>query len=106
MPLDSQVDRPPSVLWLWGFWIYVAAAFAALALAAYAPTPVDRILRGAAGALVFIAGPHQLRVAKYKRTSRGPYTIWGFDSYAVDRQTGWSAMVVGVVFIAGAVVGL
>jgi hypothetical protein len=72
----------------------------------YVPTPVDRVLRCVAGALIFIAGSHQLRVAKYKRTTRGPYTLWGFDSYLVDRQTGWSAMVVGVVFIAGAVVGL
>ena len=106
MPFDSEVDHRPSALWLWGLWIYVAAAVAALALAAYVPTPVDRILHGVAGVLVFIAGPHQLRVAKYKRASRGPYTIWGFDSYAVDRQTGWSAMVVGAFFIAGAAVGL
>jgi hypothetical protein len=106
LPLDSQVRRAPSVLWLWGFWIYIAAALAAFALSAYAPAPVDRVLRGGAGVLIFIAGLHQLRVGKYKRTTRGPYTIWGFDSYLVDRQTGWSAMVVGVVFIAGAVVGL
>ena len=103
---DSQPDRTPSVLWLWGFWIYIAAALAVFALSAHAPVPVDRVLRGSAGVLIFLAGPHQLRVGKYKRSTRGPYTIWGFDSYLVDRQTGWSAMVVGIVFIAGAMVGL
>lgn len=105
-PFDSRGERAPSLLWLWGFWIYVAAALAAFVLAVYAPTPLDRILRGVAGALIFLAGPHQLRVGKYKRTTRGPYTMWGFDSYLVDRQTGWSAMVVGTVLIAGAVVGV
>jgi hypothetical protein len=99
-------DREPSVLWLWGFWIYVGAAFAAFVLSVYVPTPADRVLRGVAGALLFFSGLHQLRVGKYKRATRGPYTIWGLDSYLTDRQTGWSAMVIGVVFIAAAVVGL
>ena len=106
LPPDPQANRPPSALWLWGFWIYIAAALAAFFLAVYAPVPVDRVLRGGAGVLIFIAGIHQLRVGKYKRSTRGPYTIWGFDSYLVDRQTGWSAMVAGVVVIAGALVGL
>jgi hypothetical protein len=101
-----SADREPSVLWLWGFWIYVGAAFAAFVLSVYAPTPADRVLRGVAGVLLFVSGLHQLRVGKYKRATRGPYTIWGLDSYLTDRQTGWSAMVTGVVFIAAAVVGL
>jgi hypothetical protein len=105
-PFNSPANHTPSVLWLWGFWIYVGAAFAAFVLSVYAPTPTDRVLRCVAGALLFVAGVHQLRVGKYKRATRGPYTIWGLDSYLIDRQTGWSAMVVGVVFIAGAVVGL
>ena len=105
-PPDSPVDRRPSALWLWGFWIYIAAAVAALGFSAYVPAPVNRILRGGAGIFIFIAGLHQLRVGKYKRSTRGPYTIWGFDSYLVDRQTGWTAMVVGVVFTAAAVLGL
>lgn len=102
----DPTDRAPSVLWLWGFWIYMAAAVAVFALSAYAPSPVDRVLRGSTGVLVFIAGVHQLRVGKYKRATRGPYTVWGFDSYVVDRQTGWSAMITGVFFIAAVVVGL
>ncbi|WP_420475316.1 hypothetical protein [Noviherbaspirillum sp. ST9] len=105
-PSEPQPDRTPSMLWLWGFWIYIAAALAFFVLSRYFPTPADRVLRVITGVLIFLAGPHQLRVGKYKRSTRGPYTIWGFDSYLADRQTGWSAMVVGVVFIAGAIVGL
>jgi cytochrome c biogenesis protein CcdA len=105
-PFDSRSDSAPSALWLWGFWIYMGAAFAAFVLSTVVPAPADRVLRVVAGVLIFIAGLHQLRVAKYKRSTRGPYTIWGFDSFLVDRQTGWSAMIIGVVFIAGAVVGL
>lgn len=105
-PFDSRPDRAPSALWMWGFWIYIAAAFAVFVLSTCAPPPIDRVLRVIAGVLIFLAGPHQLRVAKYKRSTRGPYTVWGFDSYLMDRQTGWSAMVIGIVFIAGAVVGL
>ena len=29
----------------------------------------------------------QGRVGTYKRATRGPYTIWRFDSYLMDRQT-------------------
>jgi sulfite exporter TauE/SafE len=105
-PFNSPADRTPSALWLWGFWIYVGAAFATFVLSVYAPTAADRVLRCVAGALLFIAGLHQLRVGRYKRAVRGPYTIWGLDSYLIDRQTGWSAMVVGAVFIAGAAVSL
>jgi hypothetical protein len=94
------------VLWLWGFWIYFGAALAAFVVSVYAPAPADRVLRGVTGVLLFVAGIHQLRVEKYKRRTRGPYTIWGFESYLTDRQTGWSAMILGVVFIAAAVVGL
>jgi sulfite exporter TauE/SafE len=103
---DPPTDRAPSALWLWGFWIYLGAAFAAFVVSGHAPAPVDRVLRCVAGALIFIAGLHQLRVGKYKRATRGPYTVWGFDSFLTDRQTGWSAMIAGVVFIVGALVGL
>jgi len=103
---EPPTDRVPSALWLWGFWIYVGAAVAVFVVSVYAPTPVERVLRCVAGVLIFIAGPHQLRVGKYKRATRGPYTVLGFDSYLTDRQTGWTAMVVGVVFIASALVGL
>jgi hypothetical protein len=105
-PSDSPSDRPPSALWLWGFWIYTGAAVAAFVLSRYTPTPVDRLLLGIAGALLFVGGIHQLRVVAYKRATRGPYSIYGPDWVIVQRQTGWSAMVLGVVFIAGAVVGL
>jgi hypothetical protein len=103
---NPPTDHTPSALWLWGFWLYVGAAVVVFVVSVYASTPVERVLRCVVGALLFIAGPHQLRVGKYKRATRGPYTILGFDSYLTDRQTGWSAMVVGVVFVASAVVGL
>jgi len=83
-PFNSPANHTPSVLWLWGFWIYVGAAFAAFVLSVYAPTPTDRVLRCVAGALLFVAGVHQLRVGKYKRATRGPYTIWGLDSYLIS----------------------
>ena len=103
---EPPTDRAPSVLWLWGFWIYLGAAFAVFVVSVYAPKPVERVLRCVAGVLIFIAGLHQLRVGKYKRATRGPYVLRGFDSYLLDRQTGWTAMIVGVVFIASALVGL
>jgi hypothetical protein len=108
-PPDPSPDRPPSALWLWGFWIYTAAAVAAFVLSLYAPTPADRLLRGVTGALLLVGGVHQLRVVAYKRTARakrGSSVTYGPDWYVVDRQTGWSAMVLGVVFIGSAVVEL
>jgi hypothetical protein len=105
-PFNAPADRAPSALWLWGFWVYAGAAVAAFVLSRYAPTPVDRLLLGVAGVLFLVGGPHQLRVVRYKRATRGPYSTFGPDSYLLQRQTGWSAMVLGAVLIASAVVGL
>lgn len=107
MPLsDSPSGRAPSAVWLWGFWIYVGAAVAVFVVSVFMPEPVERVLRCVSGVLLFVAGPHQLRVTRYKRATWGPYTILGFDSYQTARQTGWSAMVIGVFFIASAAIGL
>jgi len=105
-PLDPPTGRTPSALWLWGFWAYTGAAVAAFILSLYTPTPVDRLLRGVAGVLFLVGGAHQLRIVAYKRATRAPYSTYGPDSYLTQRQTGWSAMVLGVVLIASAVVGL
>lgn len=53
-PFDPPADRAPSALWLWGFWTYAGAAVAAFVLSLYAPTPVDRLFRGIAGALLLV----------------------------------------------------
>ena len=105
-PFDPPPDPAPSALWLWGFWAYTGAAVAAFVLSLYTLTPVDRLLRGIAGALLLVGGVHGLRVVAYKRATRAPYSTYGPDSYLVQRQTGWSAMVLGVTLIASAVVGL
>jgi hypothetical protein len=105
-PFDPPADHAPSALWLWGFWTYTGAAVAAFVLSLYAPTPVDRLFRGIAGALLLVGGAHQLHVVDYKRATRGPYSTYGPYSYLIQRQTGWSAMVLGVVLIASAVVVL
>jgi hypothetical protein len=105
-PFDAPTHRVPSALWLWGFWAYTEAAFAAFGLSLYAPMPVDRLLRCVAGALLIVGGAHQLRVVDYKRATRGPYSTYGPHSYLIQRQTGWRAMVLGVVLIGSAVVGL
>lgn len=94
------------MLWMWGFWIYVGAAIAVFALSVYAPIQAEPILRCVTGVLLVIAGPHQLHVVEYKRTKRGPYSNWGPTWYMRDRQTGWTAIIVGLFFIAAAVVGL
>ena len=103
---SSPANPARSALWLWGFWIYFGTAVAVFVFSLYTPSPVDRILRGVVGALLLVGGPHQLRVVAYKCATRPPYSTYGPDSYAIQRQTGRSAMVLGVVFIAGAVVGL
>ena len=103
---DPPANRTPSALWLWGFWAYTGAAVAAFVLSLYIPAPVGRLLLGVAGALLLLGGAHQLRVVAYKRATRPPYSTYGPDSYLVQRQTAWSAMVLGVVLIASAVVGL
>jgi len=107
MPLfDSSTDPKPSALWLWGFWAYTGVAVAAFLISLYTPTPIDRVLLGVAGALFIVGGIHQTRVVAYKRATRGPYSTYGPDSYLIQRQTGWSAVVLGLVLIAGAVIGL
>ncbi len=105
LPLDPPPGRAPSALWLWGFWVYTGAAVGAFVFSLYSPTPLDRLLRGVAGTLLFIGGVHQLRVVAYKRATRPQYSTLGPDSYLTQRQTGWSAMVLGLVLIASALVG-
>lgn len=95
-----------TTLWLWGHWVYIAAAVAAFVLSLYLPAPAERVTRGIAGALFIIGGIHQGRVVAYKRATRAPYSTLGPDSYMIQRQTGWSAMVLGVVLIGSAVIGL
>ena len=106
LPFNPPPDRAPSALWLWGFWVYTGAAVATFVFSLYSPAPLDRLLRGAAGALLFVGGTHQLRVVAYKRATRGPYSTFAPDSYATQRQTGWSAMVLGSVMVASALVRL
>jgi hypothetical protein len=105
-PFSPPPDRAPSTLWLWGFPAYTALAVAAFVLSLYAPAPVDRLLRGIAGALLLVGGAHQTHVVAYKLVTRGPYSTFGPHSYRLQRQTGWSAMVLGAVLIASAMVGL
>ena len=105
-PFDPPVERAPTALWRWGFWACTGAAFAAFVLSLHAPTPGDRLLRGVAGALLLVGGFHQLHVVDYKRVKRGPYSTYGPYSYLLQRQTGWSAMVLGAVLIASAAIEL
>jgi hypothetical protein len=107
MPMfDSSTDSRPSALWRWGFWICVAVAVAAFLISRYTPAPIDRVLLGVAGVLFIVGGVHQSRVVAYKRATRGPYRTYGPDSYLIQRQTGWSAVVLGLVLLASAVIGL
>jgi hypothetical protein len=66
-PFNPPTDRAPSALWLWGFWAYTGAAFV---LSLYVPTPLDRFLRGIAGALLLVGGAHRQRVLEDKRSTR------------------------------------
>ena len=102
--VDPRADRAPSVLWRWGLWAYAGVAVAAFVLSLYTPTPVDRLLRAIAGVLFLVGGAHQLRVVDYKIATRRPYSTFGPDSYPLQRQTARSAMVLGAVFIASALV--
>lgn len=107
MPMfDSSTDSTPSALWRWGFWVYGAVAVAAFLISRYTPAPIDRVLLGVAGVLFIVGGVHQSRVVAYKRATRGPYRTYGPDSYLIQRQTGWSAVVLGLVLLASAVIGL
>jgi len=56
-PLDPPVDRAPSALWLWGFWVCTGAAVVAFILSLYSSTPVNRLLRGVGGALLSSVAP-------------------------------------------------
>lgn len=98
----TPVPPKPSALWLWGLWVYFGAACAAVVASGYVTTPADRLLLGAGGVLCLLAGVHGRRVEAYKRAARGPYTVWGFDSYVAQRQTAWSAMILGALLIASA----
>lgn len=103
---DPDSRRTPSALWLWGLWACAAAAFAAFVVSRYAPAPVDSLLLGVAGAFFIAGGLHQRRVVAYKRATQLPYSTHGPDSLVLQRQAGWSAIVLGAVLIAGAVVGM
>lgn len=106
MQTEPAPPRTPSALWLWGFWVYFGAASAAIILSRHIATPGDRFLRGVGGILLVLGGPHALRVAAYKSAARGPYTLWGFNSYLTQRQTARSAMILGAALIASALIGL
>ena len=97
---------PPGVLWLWGFWILAAVATAAFILSLYIPFPLDRAFRVASGALFVLGGLHNSRVVTYKRAARPTYSTFGPDALSIQRQTGWSAVVLGAVLVASAIVGL
>lgn len=101
---DPRTGRVPSTLWMWGFWLCVGAAIAAYVASTIAAAPADRALRGIAGVLLVAGGVHQARVVRYKVVTRGPYSTLGPRSYLVQRQTGWSAIVLGALFVASAFV--
>ena len=105
-PFDPPTDRAPSALWLWGFWVYTAAAFAAFYLSLNAPAPMYHLYRIASGVLLIVGGMHNSHVVRYKAATRGPYSTFGPHALQIQRQTGWSAMVLGAVLIASAAVGL
>lgn len=96
--------RPRSTLWLWGFWLCGTAALLAFALSLQVPGAPGRVLRATAGALLIGGGSHQGRVVAYQRATRSPYRAFGPDARLTQRQTGWSAIVLGVVLLASAAV--
>jgi hypothetical protein len=75
-------------------------------LSLHASYPLDRVCRVASGALFIVGGIHNGRVVAYKRSTRAPYSTFGPDALMNQRQTGWSAIVLGLVLIGSAVVGL
>jgi len=99
-------EPAPSALWMWGFWLLAALATGAFVLSLYAAYPLDRVFRVASGVLFILGGLHNGRVVTYKRATRPPYSTLGPDSLLIQRQTGWSAVALGALFIASAVVGL
>lgn len=106
MPPQTPPDDTPSTLWMWGFWVYTGLAIGSFLLSLSAPSPGYGVFRVAAGVLLFAGGVHQLRVVRHKRATRRPYSTFGPNAYMLDRQTGWSAMVLGVVLALSAAVGL
>ena len=74
---DPPVDRAPSSLWLWGFWVCTGAAVVAFILSLYSSPLVDRLLRGVGGGLLLVGGAHQLRVVAYKRATRAQCSTYG-----------------------------
>jgi hypothetical protein len=105
-PFDPPSDRAPSALWMWGFPAYATGAVAAFILSYVVPAPTDRLLRALAGALLLLGGVHQVHVVAHKRATRWQFSTYGPDSFQVQRQTGWSAMVLGLALIASALLGL
>ena len=91
---------------MWGFWLCAAAATAAFVLSLYTPYPLDRVLRVISGVLFVVGGFHNSRVVAYKRATRGPYSTFAPDALVTQRQTGWSAIVLGIVLVGSAFIGL
>lgn len=91
---------------MWGFWLCTAAATAAFVSSLYTPYPLDRALRVLSGVWFVVGGIHNSRVVAYKCATRRPYSTFAPDALMTQRKTGWSAIVLGIVLVAGAVVGL
>jgi len=102
----SSSDPPRSAVWLWGFWLVAAVATAAFVLSLNTPYPLDRLFRVVAGVLFVAGGVHNGRVVAYMRATRAPYSTFGPDALITQRQTGWSAIVLGLILIGSAIVGL
>lgn len=89
---------------MWGFVGLAAAGFALAILSVHAAAPLNHVLRGVAGALLLAGGRHQSRVVAYKRATRSVYSTFGFDSLMLQRQAGWSTLILGAVLVASALV--
>jgi len=103
-PLKPEAKAKPSALWMWGFVALSAAGFAILISSVHAATPLNHLLRGVAGGLLLVGGVHQSRVVAYKHATRPLYSTFAPDSIILQKQAGWSAVILGAVLIASAVV--
>ena len=91
---------------MWGFVALIAAASVTVIISVHAATPLNHLLRGAGGALLIFGGVHQSRVVAYKRATRAPYSTFAPDSLLLQRQVGWTAVILGAALIASALVAL
>ena len=105
-PLNREANGKPSALWMWGFVALTAAGSAIAIVSVHTATPLNHLLRGVAGALLLVGGLHQSRVVAYKRATRPLYSTFAPDSLILQRQVGWSAVILGAALIASAVVAL